>query len=481
MNRDDLFTPESIALFSQRTGEAAQTGRSLFDQYRQDREAEIRESPDLWAWIDALEDGDLPAATDPGLWARLAAGGFIEIPVPRTPYPDRAVIDVRIISPKVLDAVRTARGPASEYAFTTVRVCLRRQPVPAGLNVPSDLADPAIIDTELFELPPAVTGDVFDDREKIHVVYIAGMRDGQFVATPIYIGVATGEAYGTGPRQRSTRGRFRQYRYDVKDNDHIEHIKLTQGPDEERENVRSHPPVPAIGDSEAPVLLARGADDRSFMSISDPQVARWHEQWLAENPQNRLVYRRITLQKVRDDLRRGSATTEFPPDDVASVLEHTWRVQRWYYVAWQHPSRLTAAEGIDLYYDLLPAFRREEYEIYRFKPEIFGVSPDDPLSATLTIPAVLRSEELREQLERSRPGAVAALDRWFQREVERDLYAYGGHPELRLCTAIALWFRLSRTGVWDASVEAAYRGRLFEVDLSAQRVSTDRPASGVGR
>jgi hypothetical protein len=195
--------------------------------------------------------------------------------VARTPYPDRAVIDVRIISPKVLDAVRTASGPASEYAFTTVRVCQRRQPVPAGLDVPSDLADPAIIDTELFELPHAVTDDLFDDREKMHVVYLAGMRDGQFVATPIYIGVGTGEAYGT--------GRFRQYRYDVKDNDHLEHIRLTQGPDEERENVRSHPPVPAIGDSEATLLLTRGANDCSFMSISDPQVARWHEQWLAGN------------------------------------------------------------------------------------------------------------------------------------------------------------------------------------------------------
>jgi hypothetical protein len=353
--------------------------------------------------------------------------------------------------------------------------------VPSDLDVPSDWNDPAIIDTELFELPHAVTDDLFDDREKIHVVYLTATRDGQFVCKPVYIGVGTGEPYGTGPRQRPTRGRFRQYRYDVKDNHHLEHISLTQGPDERRENVARHPQVPQIGETEATLILARGADDGSFMSISDPQVARWHEQWLAENPRNRIVYRRITLRKERDDFRRGEATTAFAPDNVATALEHAWRVQRWYYVAWQHPSRLTAAEGIDLYYDLLPAFRREEYEIYRFKPEPFGVSPDHPAAASLTIPAVLRSQELRTKLEASRPGTVAELEEWFHRAVERDLYAYGGHPELRLCTAIALWFRLSRSGVWDAAVQAAFRGRLFGVDLGAERVCADRPASGEGR
>jgi hypothetical protein len=152
------------------------------------------------------------------------------------------------------------------------------------------------------------------------------------------------------------------------------------------------------------------------------------------------------------------------------VLAHAWNIQRWYYVAWQHPSRLTETEGIDLYYDLLPAFRREEYEIRRFHPELLDLSPDDPAAADLTVPSVLRSPELRRQLESSKPGAVAWLDQRLKQEVMRDLYAYGNHPELRLCTAIALWRKLAESGQWDAAVESVYRSQLFQIELSAERV-----------
>ncbi len=72
------------------------------------------------------------------------------------------------------------------------------------------------------------------------------------------------------------------------------------------------------------------------------------------------------------------------------------------------------------------------------------------------------------------PGAVAWLGRWLQDEVVRDLYAYGSHPELRLCTAIALWYRLAQSGLWSAAVEAAYRNQLFEIDVNADRVCATR-------
>jgi hypothetical protein len=62
------------------------------------------------------------------------------------------------------------------------------------------------------------------------------------------------------------------------------------------------------------------------------------------------------------------------------------------------------------------------------------------------------------------------VEQWLKREVIEDLYSYGNHPELRLCTAIALWQRLSDSGLWGEAVEVAYRGRLFEVDFSSQRV-----------
>ena len=233
--------------------------------------------------------------------------------------------------------------------------------------------------------------------------------------------------------------------------------------------MRTLPPIPPIGETRATLLLAKGAADSSFMSLSDPEVVRWYTDWLRDHHQNRLMYREIRLEKVHDDLRAGRASTPFSAADVAAVLAHAWNVQRWYYVAWQHPKRLSETEGIDLYYDLLPAFRREEYEVRRFQPEILGLSPDDPAARDLTIPSVLRSQELRQRLEARRPGAVAWLGRWLQDELVRDLYAYGSHPELRLCTAIALWYRLAQSGLWSAAVEAAYRNRLFEIEVEAER------------
>lgn len=264
----------------------------------------------------------------------------------------------------------------------------------------------------------------------------------------------------------------------MKDNFQVEYIRLTMGRDEEIENVRALPRIPPIGETRATLLLAKGADDSSFMSLSDPEVARWHTVWLQDHPENRIVYREITLEKMHDDLRSGRATTPFAADDVVAVLTHAWNVQRWYYVAWQHPRCLSEAEGIDLYYDLLPAFRREEYEIRRFQPEIFDLSLDDGAAADFTIPRVLRSPELRRQLEASNPGAVVWLDQWMQQEVIRDLYAYGNHPELRLCTAIALWRRLAACGQWDAAVESAYRNRLFQMNLSEESVCAGPASDG---
>jgi hypothetical protein len=71
------------------------------------------------------------------------------------------------------------------------------------------------------------------------------------------------------------------------------------------------------------------------------------------------------------------------------------------------------------------------------------------------------------------------VENWLWREVIEDLYAYGNHPELRLCTAIALWRRLFDGGLWLTAVEAAYRGNLFDVSMAAERVcgtDSDEPS-----
>ncbi len=474
----DIFTAESIEEFRRRTAEASGPGQQLLDQYRGDHEDQLREAPDLQAWIDALEDGDLDAASDAGLWTRLHAQGFIAVVTARTPHPEQGIFLLRIISPRIFDGFRTPDGPKADFAFTTVEVRLRREAVPAGVVIPAGWTETAVIDTELFELPPDVSEDEFEDLEKIHLVYLAGIKDGQFVCTPIYIGVGTGEAYGTGPHQRMSQGRFRLYRFDIKENFHLEYVRLTEGCLEERCNVQTVPPIPAITETKATLLLAKSSADSSFMSLSDPEVAEAHTVWLHDHPENRIVYKTITLEKVHEDLRTTRPSTAFAPDDVPQVLAYAWGVQRWYFVAWQHPQRLSDAEGIALYYKQLPAFRRTEYEIYRFKPELLGLAAGDPGAEELTVPQVLRSEQLCARLEQSRPGVLAELQRWLQQGLVKDLYAYGSHPELRLCTAIVLWKRLAATGLWDSAVEAAYRGRLYEVDLSAERVRSAPAAEG---
>lgn len=81
----------------------------------------------------------------------------------------------------------------------------------------------------------------------------------------------------------------------------------------------------------------------------------------------------------------------------------------------------------------------------------------------LSIPGVLRNERLRGQLDRRHAGVADRLLTWLKGQVTRDLYDFGNHPEVRLCTAVALWLRLTATGAWDAALQAAYRERLHEL------------------
>jgi enamine deaminase RidA (YjgF/YER057c/UK114 family) len=121
-----------------------------------------------------------------------------------------------------------------------------------------------------------------------HLIYLAGTKDGRFVCKPVYIGVGTGEAYGTGPRRRTSRGRFRFYRYDVKGNFQLEYVRLTEGRQYEAENVRRVASIPTVGHTRAPMLLVRGAADTAFLSLSDPNIAEWHAASLKDHPRNRL-------------------------------------------------------------------------------------------------------------------------------------------------------------------------------------------------
>jgi hypothetical protein len=467
----DVFTAESIVAFDRYSADALAPGLRLIRQDQIDYTAEYQISETLQQWIAALQDADPDAAANPTLWAHLCEEGYVIAPTERTPYPDKAIFLFRIISPRIFDVFRKDGEPNANYAFTTVKVCLRRNREALGrIIVPDGWSDVALVDTELYEFSPGVTSDLFDDREKIHLVYLAGEKGGVFVYQPVYIGIGNNEAYGVGSRRRTTPGRFRFYRYDVKDNFHLEFVRATVGNPYTVANPQTLPDVTAIDENRATLLLGRGLADRGFLCLSDPFMARRFPLWAAGQPDIRRVFQEVTLEKVHRDLRREQPETPFVPD-VPTVLNEAFRVHRWFFAAWQHPFRLSDSEGIDLYYNGLPAFRRDEYETYRFRPELLRLSPEDSEVANLTIPQLLRSDDLRARLMASRPGAVEELDSWLQREVVEDMYAYGNHPELRLCTAIALLRRLSDSGLWVSSVEAAYRSQLYTIDMSAACIS----------
>jgi hypothetical protein len=468
MKMHDLFTPESVAAYQSQLEAAATPARELFAEYVRDREEQLKSSQTLTDWINALEEGTLTAAADPALWSGLIRDGFITCPPANAPNPDHGTFSFRVISPKVMDAFRDRAEPRSDYAFTEVRVCARRdRGVPPTISVPKGWENAALVDTELFELPPDVTPDNMDDREKIHLVYLAATHEGRFVFKPLYIGVGTGEAYGVGTRRRRTHGRFRFYRYDIKDDFHLEYIRRTDGEEIATEDASQAPAIMSIDDDRATILLGRGGADGGFMCLSDPSVAEWHGEWLRENPHNQVVYQQVLLEKFRDDLRTGKPTAPFRADDVDAVLEYAWQTHRLFFAAWHHPCRLSEKEGLDLYFKELPASRRATYEIYRFRPELFGMSRGEQ-GHTLTIPRVLWSKDLRAELEKAAPAAVEKLEKWLWQEAIKDLYAYGNHPELRLCTAIALWRRLSDSAQWSAMLKATFHEELYGVTFSPE-------------
>jgi len=115
-----------------------------------------------------------------------------------------------------------------------------------------------------------------------------------------------------------------------------------------------------------------------------------------------------------------------------------------------------------MYYRQLPAFRRRQYEIYRVRPELVGQSGNGP-----SLPEVISDADLRRRFP---PPVLERVEQWLRTGLIDDLYAYGNHPELRLCMALLLCRLLFRSGIWRDAVRCAYYGRLFSVDFSLDRL-----------
>lgn len=325
MTIDQLFTPESVEQMRRETAVTADKAPELLTQYRKNYEDQIGRAPCLSEWFAALEQGDLVSATNADLWSRLATEGFIHEQQGPLPDSHQAVFYLNFISPHLFHVFRSGAEVSVNYSFSTIKICMRRETVSPSLHVPEHLRDACLVDTELFEIPTGVSEDSFDDREKIHIVYLAGFVEGALTYRPVYIGIGSGEAYGTGPRKRSTRGRFRLYRYDVKDNFQLEYIKITEAPEYRRRNVCAVASLPEISGRRVTILLVKSTADKSFLSLSDPMVAEGHSDWLKANPRNEFVYKELTLEKKHYDLRGSDPNISFA--DVASALKHAWALQ----------------------------------------------------------------------------------------------------------------------------------------------------------
>lgn len=478
MTIQDIFTEESVEQFNNLSKEAVENGKQLMDDYRDDHIVESKQIS-LSDWISALENGNLEQATCCNLWSRLAEDGYIETATNQAIHSNNCVFQFRIISPKIFDAFREKNVLEANYAYETLRVCFRRETSLRNVIVPEGWQEPILIDTEVFEVPHATTSvsndeqEILDDMEKIHVVYLAGSKNGQFISMPVYIGVGTGEAYGTGPAIRDTVGRFRFYRYDAKDNHHLEFINVVEGLESKQVNVDCVPSIPCIGKGTSrQLLLGRGNGDSGFMCLSDPIVADAQADFFKTRCLQEHITKLIKLEKVHEELDLSKKpSTPFSPNDVRSVLAYAWQVYRWFYVAWLHPYQLTSLECWQIYYKQLPRWRREQYEIYRVRSELVDVTSNN-VEEPLTIAAILASQDLRGRLEKNAPNAVQKLEEWIRNQLVKDLYHFGNHPELRLCNAIALWHRLADTGHWDQLVKATYQERLYEMQLDTNTLVT---------
>jgi hypothetical protein len=362
----ELLTPESLAAFNAAKATAAGHAPDLFAQFTGERESHLATYPDLRRWNEAIENFDFEAASQSQILASMIADGFLDHDHdPSEQSPDSAVFRFKLIAPKIVDAFVTAAGIKVDYAYNSLHVCFRRAAVPDTVLIPPGWRDTILIDCEVFELPYRVAADNFDDREKIHVYYLAGMQNHQFRAEPVYIGIGTGEAYGPGPTRRTSHGRFRFYRYDIKDNFQYEHIADRIVREWTQQHVRELPAGTRIEDGEASILLGRGVADSSFMCLADPQVCESYREWIAANPNNQLVFRLLELRKVHDDITPRTCESPAPEGQLETALALAEKLHRYFFVAWQHPSRLTEVEGLKLYYQELPEFRRAQYEIYR--------------------------------------------------------------------------------------------------------------------
>ena len=466
MKFNDIVTPESITAYDALSEAENAIAVRLMDKYKSEWEEMRKTYPDLEKWKMLLENFQFDQATEPMLLQSLRQSGFIMADERITRQTTTIVAQYKFVSPRYLDADRKDGTLKLTTAYTTLKFCIRTKALPCKPKINTvGMTNPSIIDCEVFEIPFEFTDDMFDDREKIHVVYLAGMKDDRFSLTPIYVGIGTGEAFGTGPQHRQGKGRFRFFRYDAYQNMQCEFIHFEVLSAYPKTNVKSIPGTTKITPSKADLLDGRATGEQSYLCLSDPKMAEGFQDFLTKTPENNIQFRELRLSKKTQTLPCQHPKFPIPSENIDSILTLAKNCYRYFCAAWMHPARLSANDAIALYYRQLPEYRRQQYEVYQVRPEHFGET-----GLGKSIPEVLTNPTLRDRL--SAP-IRRCLERWFRRQLVGDLYAYGNHPELRLCLGLILCRLLFRSGIWPEAVRAAYDGKLYSVDFSLDRLLKD--------
>lgn len=480
MTEVDLITQESLEYFRDIQEEYKRRGEELLKKYDNERAAFLSEYQSLAKWHPHFENHDLEKAADPSLLHLLLADSLFIKDEAAPVNADHAQFVYKLIAPRICDVINGDENSNVEAVFTRLEVAFRIETNFDPLLVPSGWADAVLVDCHINELPE---GDIVDpdDREKLHVYYVVGRRDGEFQMAIAYIGIGTGEAYGTGPRSRGSEGRFRFYRYDLKDKQIWEYIESSEYPETKLESSNDFPNGISIGVDDARLLLIRGRDDSDWLCLADPLMAENYRRIFPPSQSQPISCKWLSLKKIRKKLNKTPCIPTQEGADLEKALGMAERYHRYFYVAWQHPHQLISSEGLDLYYARLPKYRQDEYRIYKIKPEFLGPgAPDDGLP----IPDVLFNKEQYATLCREAgTDAVKRLEAWLLRGVIKDLYAFGNHPELRLFSILLMMRIWLRSGAWFEAVERTFEKTLGSLDASLERLiaPTDNGAATARR
>lgn len=487
---NSLFTPESLALLNERRQEAALLYQEQVEAFKHDFHLTLETVSEFEPWFQAFNNANLAGMLDYPL-ARLLAEKLAEdVPAKGT----RDALSLKqvysFILPKLCDIKRDLdeniqRIWAGVELTLDVAVLRRAAALPDGefakIRTPDGARDVSIVDLHLYEIIPEVVDARLDDREKVHIKYLTWTdADGTTKSDVIYIGVGTGEPYGSGFAQADKRPRV--YELDLFDLFRATRwthclIDTWRSADLREASAREH-----ITAERAEIVHGVDPISGEALFLGYLGILQLMEAYLKNGAVTDYEFRQVVMQRHRyedlddpDHLRDFKQTEQRP---LEQVIQETAEVYPYYVAAFFLPLRILLQhddeeqeDGTRLrrYYLRLPSFRREQYELLRFRPDVLAECGIDDVD--VTVPGLLSNAHARIALQEKHPDDYKRLNAWLQYSVAKDLEEYGTPPYSRLVASLFLVALLHQTRAWDGLIKAAHEGKLYELDVSLRALT----------